>query len=251
MTQYKNRFIFHSPINTSFVSKSYCAFFIPGGLSPPEFSCAFFKDKKVPPWNRKSAPRTEKKRPPEGKKAPPWKVQSTHKFPAAHQKCYMGHSVRRPLSKLHVLPHILTQPSNIFTHFCDIDQLWSWSCNDLNMCMSLDIDVCAFKMAISWCRKGKKSLLPFRLSPRHFVCLVFWNCLVIVLSQWKNFHFRYLNLNLEARCIYFSFVSILVLPVSSYSACFEVVSSLSLVSLTEHSWVWTLGSQKKWRLSLN
>ena len=93
MTQYKNRCIFHSPINTSFVSKSYCAFFIPGGLSPPEFSCAFFKDKKVPPWNRKSAPRTEKKRPPEGKKAPPWKVQSTHKFPAAHQKCYMGHSV--------------------------------------------------------------------------------------------------------------------------------------------------------------
>ena len=95
MTQYKNRCIFHSPINTSFVSKSYCAFFIPGGLSPPEFSCAFFKDKKVPPWNRKSAPRTEKKRPPEGKKAPPWKVQSTHKFPAAHQKCYMGHSVSR------------------------------------------------------------------------------------------------------------------------------------------------------------
>ena len=70
MTQYKNRCIFHSPINTSFVSKSYCAFFIPGGLSLPEFSCALFKDKKVPPWNRKSAPRTEKKRPPE-KSNPP------------------------------------------------------------------------------------------------------------------------------------------------------------------------------------
>ena len=79
------------------------------------------------------------------------------------------------------------------------------------MCMSLDIDVCAFEMAISWCRKGKKSLLPFRLSPRHFVCLVFWNCLVIVLSQWKNFHFRYLNLNLDARSIYFSFTCFILL----------------------------------------
>ena len=121
------------------------------------------------------------------------------------------HLIFHHFSKLHVLPHILTQPSNIFTHFCDIDQLWSWSCNDLNMCMSLDIDVCAFEMAISWCRKGKKSLLPFRLSPRHFVCLVFWNCLVIVLSQWKNFHFRYLNLNLDARSIYFSFTCFILL----------------------------------------
>ena len=121
------------------------------------------------------------------------------------------HLIFNHLSKLHVLPHILTKPSNTFTHFCDIDQLWSWSCNDLNMCMSLDIDVCAFEMAISWCRKGKKSLLPFRLSPRHFDCLVFWNCLVIVLSQWKNFHFRYLNLNLDARSIYFSFTCFILL----------------------------------------
>ena len=31
--------------------------------------------------------------PPEWKTAPPWKVQSTPKFTAAHQKCYMGHRV--------------------------------------------------------------------------------------------------------------------------------------------------------------
>ena len=89
------RGIFHTLINTSFASRSSCAFFVQGGLSPPEFCCAFFKAQKVPPWNEISAPQTRKKRPPDGKKAPSWKGGSTHKFPAAHQKGYMGHSVRR------------------------------------------------------------------------------------------------------------------------------------------------------------
>ena len=70
-----------------------CLFFIQGGLGPPEFRRAFLTGKKVPPWKKISAPLNKIKRPPEGKTAPPWKVQSTRKFTAAHQKCYMGHSV--------------------------------------------------------------------------------------------------------------------------------------------------------------
>ena len=67
--------------------------FVQRGLSPPEFCCAFLKVQKVPSWNERSAPLTKNKRPPDKEKAPPWKGGSTHKFPAAHQKCYMGHSV--------------------------------------------------------------------------------------------------------------------------------------------------------------
>ena len=72
---------------------SCCAFFVQRGLSPPEFCCAFLKVQKVPSWNERSAPLTKNKRPPDKEKAPPWKGGSTHKFPAAHQKRYMGHSV--------------------------------------------------------------------------------------------------------------------------------------------------------------
>ena len=94
------RGIFHTLINTSFASRSSCAFFVQGGLSPPEFCCAFLKVQKVPSWNERSAPLTKNKRPPDEEKAPPWKGGSTHKFPAAHQKRYMGHSVSRDDSVL-------------------------------------------------------------------------------------------------------------------------------------------------------
>ena len=69
------------------------AIFIPGGLSPPEFSCAFFMGQKEPPLKKKSAPLTKKKRPPEEEKAPPWKGGSARKFTSPHQKCYMEHRV--------------------------------------------------------------------------------------------------------------------------------------------------------------
>ena len=68
------RGIFHTLINTSFASRSSCAFFVQGGLSPPEFCCAFFKAQKVPPWNKNSAPLTRKKRPTDRKKRPPEKA---------------------------------------------------------------------------------------------------------------------------------------------------------------------------------
>ena len=75
------RGIFHTLINTSFASRSSCAFFVQGGLSPPEFCCAFFKAQKVPPWNKNSAPLTKKSSPLIEKKPPPEKADPPINFP--------------------------------------------------------------------------------------------------------------------------------------------------------------------------